>query len=301
MQKSIFATFKSRNISFDDQWRLSSSFPFQMLLAAQCHLGTKNCTEQMGRYTYRRRNDGVFVFNLGKTWEKLQLAARIIVAIENPQDIMAISARPYGQRGVLKFAHYSGGKATVGRHTPGAFTNQLLKGFEEPRLLIVTDPRTDHQAIREAGYMNIPVIAFCDTDSDLQGVDVAIPANNKGKHAIGMLFYLLTRMVLQMRGTVSAANPWDVMVDMFFYREPEEAKEAEEAALEGEAGADAFNTAQLPGAEEGYDAYGYNPSGEPAAGFSAGFEQAVGFEAAAAPQGGAGIEYSNTDQFGAQF
>ncbi len=50
----------------------------------------------------------------------------------------------------------------------GTFTNQIQKGFEEPRLLIVTDPRTDHQSIKEAAYMNIPVIAFCDTDSDLQ-------------------------------------------------------------------------------------------------------------------------------------
>jgi small subunit ribosomal protein SAe len=273
-----------------------------MLLAAQCHLGTKNVTSHMERYVYRRRNDGVMVFNLGKTWEKLQLAARIIVAIENPQDIVAISARPYGQRGVLKFAHYSGARATVGRHTPGAFTNQMQKGFEEPRLLIVTDPRTDHQAIREAGYMNIPVIAFCDTDSNLEGVDVAIPANNKGKHAIGMLFYLLTRMVLQMRGTVSAANPWDVMVDMFFYREPEEAKEAEaEAETGGDTAADAgFGAAALPGAEEGYDAYGYNPSGEPAAGFSSGFETVGGFEAAAAPQAGP-IDYAAPDQFGQQF
>lgn len=86
----------------------------------QAHLGTKNCTAAMERYVYRRRNDGIFVFNLAKTWEKLQLAARIIVAIENPQDIVAISARPYGQRAVLKFANYTGAKATVGRHTPGA-------------------------------------------------------------------------------------------------------------------------------------------------------------------------------------
>ena len=91
----------------------------QLLLAAQAHLGTKNVTAQMERYVYRRRSDGIFVINLGKTWEKLQLAARIIVAIENPQDIIAISARPYGQRGVLKFANYTGAKATVGRHTPG--------------------------------------------------------------------------------------------------------------------------------------------------------------------------------------
>ena len=86
----------------------------------QAHLGTKNCTASMERCVYRRRSDGIFVFNLGKTWEKLQLAARIIVAIENPQDIVAISARPYGQRAVLKFANYTGARATVGRHTPGA-------------------------------------------------------------------------------------------------------------------------------------------------------------------------------------
>lgn len=99
----------------------------QLLLAAQCHLGTKNCDYQMERYVYKRRNDGIYIINLGKTWEKLQLAARVIVAIENPQDIVVQSARPYGQRAVLKFAHYVNAKALSGRHTPGEFF-QLLVG-----------------------------------------------------------------------------------------------------------------------------------------------------------------------------
>ncbi|KAG5563570.1 hypothetical protein RHGRI_006116 [Rhododendron griersonianum] len=200
----------------------------QMMLAAEVHLGTKSVDFQMQRYVFKRRNDGIYIINLGKTWEKLLMAARVIVAIENPQDIIVQSARPYGQRAVLKFAQYTGAHAIAGRHTPGTFTNQLQTSFSEPRLLILTDPRTDHQPIKEAALGNIPTIAFCDTDSPMRYVDIGIPANNKGKHSIGCLFWLLARMVLQMRNSIPQGHKWDVMVDLFFYREPEESKEQQE-------------------------------------------------------------------------
>ncbi|KAF7427874.1 structural constituent of ribosome [Pleurotus ostreatus] len=205
----------------------------QLLLAAQCHIGTKNCDKQMEGYVWKRRSDGIHILNIGKTWEKLVFAARIIATVENPNDVCVISARPYGHRAVLKYAANTGAQAIAGRFTPGSFTNYITRSFKEPRLIIVTDPRVDHQAIREASYVNIPVIAFCDTDAPTKFVDVAIPTNNKTKHSIGLVWWLLAREVLRLRGTIPrTADGWNVMVDMFFYRDPEEVErqQQEEAA-----------------------------------------------------------------------
>jgi small subunit ribosomal protein SAe len=207
----------------------------KLLLAAKVHHGTKNLDPNLERYVWRRRADGIYILNLGKTWEKLLLAARVIVAIENPADVVLVSARPYGQRAIFKFAQHTGAQYIGGRYTPGTFTNQIQRNFVEPRLLVVTDPRTDHQPVLEAAYGNIPTIAFCDTDANLTHVDIAIPANNKSKESIALLYWLLAREVLRMRATIPRSEPWGIMVDLFMYRDPEE---SEKPGEEGAAGGD---------------------------------------------------------------
>jgi len=252
----------------------------QKMLSAEVHLGTSNSNFKMNEYIWTRRADGLHIINLGKTWEKIVLAARIIVAIENPADVLCISARPYGQRAVLKFAQYTGAQCIAGRFTPGTFTNQITKQFKEPRLLIITDPRVDAQAIKEASYVNIPVISFCDSDSNVEFVDCVIPGNNKAKLSIGLLYWLLAREVLRLRGTIDRES-WDVPVDLFFYREPEELEKAEEV--------------QAPFHEETNFAHGENYA-EPQSSWDAGanaeqpsWEAAAGagWDAAAAPAAGA--------------
>lgn len=112
------------------------------LLAAQVHVGRRKAHVNMKRYIWKKRPDSVHVINLEKTWAKLILAARILVTVREPSDICVMSTRTFGQRGAIKFAHYTKATALVGKWVPGTFTNPQNKAFFEPRLVIVDDPST---------------------------------------------------------------------------------------------------------------------------------------------------------------
>jgi small subunit ribosomal protein SAe len=230
------------------------------LLAVGAHIGTTNVDSAMNRYIWRCRPDGIHLINLAKTWEKLVLAARVIAGVENAGEVCVISGPTIGQRAALKFANFTGAHAIAGRYTPGTFTNQIQEKFIEPRLLLITDPRADHQAITESSYVNLPTIALCNSDSSVKNIDIVIPCNNRSTESVGLIFWLLAREILYLRGTIPRSQQWDVMVDLFFYRPPEEiiaekkAQEEAQQALQQQQGHHAPHVDQFrPPHHEGSD------------------------------------------------
>ncbi|ERE68917.1 40S ribosomal protein SA [Cricetulus griseus] len=97
---------------------------------------------------------------------------------------MERTAKNTRQRAVLKFAAATRATPIAGCFTPGTFTNQIQAAFLEPRLLVVTDPKADHQPLTDASYVNLPTIALYNTDCPLHYVDIAIPCNKQQRSSL---------------------------------------------------------------------------------------------------------------------
>ncbi len=184
------------------------------LLAAGLHIGTRVKTVDMEKYIFRVRPDGLFILNIGDTNEKIRVAAKFMGRFE-PSRVLAVSSRLYGKTPVEKFAELTKTVPIIGRFMPGLISNPLQPHHAEPQVVLVTDPRADWQAIKEATSVGVPVIALCDTDNVFAGVDFVIPVNNKGRRALAVVYWLLARQVLRERGELPQDGNITATIDDF--------------------------------------------------------------------------------------
>ena len=183
--------------------------PLDKYLAAGLHIGTQQKTKDMERYIYRVRADGLYVLDVRKTNDRIMSVGNFLSKYD-PDDILVVSTRQYGQAPVKKFGEMTGAKTIPGRFIPGTLTNPNYAKFIEPKVLVVTDPRSDSQAIIEAKQIGIPVVALCDTENLLGNVDIVVPVNNKGRKAIALVYWLLARQVLRGNGTIPEDADLDI-------------------------------------------------------------------------------------------
>ncbi len=187
--------------------------PVEDYLAAGVHIGTQQKSKDMKDFIYRVRNDGLYILDIRRTDERIKTAAKFLNQY-NPANILVVTSRQYGQYPAKKYSEMIGAMSMIGRFIPGLLTNQNLNGYIEPEVVLLTDPIGDAQVIREAVQSGIPVVALCDTNNMTSYVDLVIPTNNKGRKALSMVYYLLTKEMLRLRGITTSLTPEDYETDI---------------------------------------------------------------------------------------
>ena len=188
--------------------------PIELYRKAGVMFGTQICTKYMKKFTYKILPEGYYMLDINKTDERLRIAARFLASFE-PERIAVVAVRVYAQKPATMMCHYLGCKAITGRIIPGIFTNPHLEQYIEPDVIFVSDPRTDKQALIEASKIGVPIVAFADTDNKVENVDLVIPANNKGRRSLALLYWILTREILRYRGVLGPNEDLDVGYEAF--------------------------------------------------------------------------------------
>ena len=173
--------------------------PLELYEESGVNIGTKQKSADMSRFIDTVNSDGLYLLNLNQTDNRIRIIASFLNRYE-PSQIMVVSARQYGQRPARMFAEAIGANSAVGRFIPGSLTNQSLRSYKEPDILFVTDPASDQQSLREAVNTGLPIVGLVDANNKLRNVDVALPANNKSRHSLALIYWLLSREVLKSRG-----------------------------------------------------------------------------------------------------
>ena len=186
--------------------------PIEDYLKASMHLGTRVITPHMKKYIYKRRADGIAVFNTAMLDSTMRDAGKFLAEFA-PEDIIVVCKRESGWHATKLFSETLGIRAFMKKYPAGILTNTILKDFFECKLVLICDPWLDKNALTDANRVGVPVLAVCDSNNYLFGIDHIIAGNNKSAKSLGMVLYLLTKLYVEHRGLDIKVPPVEHFID----------------------------------------------------------------------------------------
>ena len=194
------------------------------ILSTGIRVGTQVKTKFMKPFITKASPEGLYMIDLDITLDRIKTAAKFINRI-GPSNIIACSGREYSNTPIEKFCEITGAAMMLGRFMPGTLTNPSLPYYREPKLIFISDPQVDAQAITEATNAGVPVIGIANTDNITSKVDLIIPANNRGRKSLATVYWLLAREILIEKGDLKEDEPMKYEIDDFETKISEEAIE----------------------------------------------------------------------------
>ena len=160
---------------------------------------TKVVTPDMRPFVYRRRADGLAIFNTDIIDEKLKEGIEYLSKFD-AKDIVLVCKRTAGEKTAKMFSQLTGIRTFTKKYPAGVLTNTSLPNFFENELTIVTDSWLDKNALKDTVNVKKKVLMICDTNNFAAGASQVIIGNNKSARSLGLIFYLLTRGFCKAKG-----------------------------------------------------------------------------------------------------
>ena len=190
----------------------------QLFLSSGIHIGTKLLTGDARKFIYRQTNYGLYVIDLTQTEKRLKIAANFLSKFveEGSDKVIVTSVRRYGKEPVQKFCEALGCRVIIKRFIPGSLTNPNIETYiKDASVVVIVDPHADKVILNEARLARIPVVSLFDTDDSLKDIDLAVPANNRGKKALGLAFWLLAKEISLQLGKISSDDGFPYSLEDF--------------------------------------------------------------------------------------
>ena len=181
--------------------------------AAKVHIGGERLRPQFRKFvTTRMARKDPFgkiirsrIIDIKQTDYRIRLLSDRIARV-GAENVAVFCGKQVCYNPVLHFGRLTGAKVFAGRFVPGTLTNPQYVGYIEPELVIITDPLVDKQAIIEAASMGIPIAGILTTDNPVVYIDYIVPANNRLRDSLALVYRLLAREVLYKTGVIASRN-----------------------------------------------------------------------------------------------